>query len=75
MTRPKWIEVDIEDLQLRQISEDRIQVKLKQIYRSDFYQDQILKSINLIKENGEWRILMERSLGFLELSSGDIVGG
>lgn len=75
VTRPKWIEVDIEDLQLRQISEDRIQVKLKQIYRSDFYQDQILKSINLIKENGEWRILMERSLGFLELSPGDIVGG
>ena len=75
VTRPKWIKLDVEDFQLRRISENRIQVKLKQSYRSDFYQDKILKSINLIKEDGQWRILMERSLGMVSMSSGDMVGG
>ena len=71
LTTPEFIELNIDDIQVRQIDENRVQVKLKQSYRSDFYQDQILKSINLIKENGTWRILMERSLGMAE----DIVGG
>jgi len=76
VTRPQWIELDIEDIRVRKVSEDRIQVKLKQSYKSDFYQDRILKSINLIKEGGEWRILMERSLGMLDRDRhGDIVGG
>jgi len=76
VTRPQWIELDIEDIRVRKVSEDRIQVKLKQSYKSDFYQDRILKSINLIKEGGEWRILMERSLGMLERDHrGDFVGG
>lgn len=73
LNRPQWIELDIDDIQVRKIGEDRMQVKLKQSYRSDFYQDEILKSINLIKEDGQWRILMERSLGMIGHS--DIVGG
>lgn len=71
LTTPQYIELNIDNISFRQINENRIQVKLQQRYRSDFYQDQILKSINLIKENGSWRILMERSLGMLE----DAVGG
>ncbi|MCK4690252.1 MAG: hypothetical protein KAT20_00470, partial [Desulfuromonadales bacterium] len=65
VTRPAWIELEVNDIRVRQIEEGRVQVKLKQHYRSDFYQDQILKSINLIKEEGRWRILMERSLGMI----------
>lgn len=71
LTSPQYIELDIDNIRVRQIDENRIQVKLQQRYRSNFYQDRILKSINLIKENGSWRILMERSLGMLD----DIVGG
>ena len=71
LTTPQFIELNIDDISVRQIDENRVQVKLKQSYRSNFYQDQILKSINLIKENGTWRILMERSLGMAD----DIVGG
>lgn len=74
VTRPQWIKLDVDDIRVRQLDDDRIQVKLKQSYRSDFYQDRILKSINLIREDGEWRILMERSLGMIN-SSDDIVGG
>ncbi|SHJ49905.1 Serine/threonine protein kinase [Malonomonas rubra DSM 5091] len=75
VTRPEWIELNVDDIKVRQISDDRIQVKLKQSYRSDFYQDQIFKSINLIKEDGQWRILMERSLGFVDRSPINLVGG
>jgi hypothetical protein len=76
LTRPQWIKVTIEDFQVRSFGEDRVQVKLRQKYSSDFYQDQILKSLNLVKENGRWRILTERSLGALNASgSGDMVGG
>ncbi len=71
LTKPQFIELNIDNIRLRQIGANRIQVKMKQSYRSDFYQDRILKSINLIKENGTWRILMERSLGMVD----DIVGG
>ncbi len=71
LTKPQWIKLDLADIRLRKLDNNRIQVKLKQIYRSDFYQDQIIKSLNLIKEDGQWRILMERSLGL----AGDIVAG
>ena len=71
LTTPQYIELQLDGIRFRQIDENRIQVKLQQSYRSDFYQDRILKSINLIKENGSWRILMERSLGMID----DIVGG
>jgi hypothetical protein len=73
VSRPQWIKLDINDIRVRKVSEDRVQVKIKQSYRSDFYQDDILKSINLIREDGQWRILMERSLGMI--ADSDIVGG
>lgn len=73
ISRPEWIRLDVDDIRVRKIGKDRIQVKLRQSYRSDYYQDQILKSINLIKEDGQWRILMERSLGMI--ANSDVVGG
>ncbi len=71
LTRPQWIRVQVDDLEVRQLEDNFIQVKLKQTYRSDVYQDQIHKSLNLIRENGQWRIFKERSLGMVT----DIVGG
>lgn len=63
LERPEWIQVFYDDLRLNFVSENHVQIKLKQTYQSDFYQDQIRKSLNLFKENGQWRIVMERSLG------------
>jgi hypothetical protein len=63
LERPAWIQVGYDDLRLNFVSENHVQIKLKQTYQSDFYQDQIRKSLNLIKEDGQWRIVMERSLG------------
>ncbi len=77
LTRPEWIKVMLHDFKLRSISKDRVQVKLKQSYSSNYYQDQISKSLNLIKENGKWRIFMERSLGVTRSNSAsnDMIGG
>lgn len=77
LTRPHWIKVMLHDLQLRSTGEDRIQVKLKQSYSSNYYQDRISKSLNLIKENGKWRIMMERSLGSTAVvtAANDMIGG
>ncbi len=77
LTRPQWIKVILHDLQLRSVGKDLVQVKLKQSYSSNYYQDEIMKSLNLVKENGKWRILMERSLGatYSIGASNDMIGG
>jgi len=63
LERPAWIHVFYNDLRLNFVSENHVQIKLKQTYQSDVYQDEIRKSLNLYKEEGQWRIVMERSLG------------
>lgn len=67
LQRPAWIKVQIENIRVRQLAVNRAQIKFMQDYHSDFYQDQIWKSLNLIKENGMWKILTERSLGRVEV--------
>ncbi len=67
LQRPAWINVQIENIRVRQLAVNRAQIKFMQDYRSDFYQDQIWKSLNLIKENGMWKIITERSLGRVEV--------
>ncbi|MCD6580715.1 MAG: hypothetical protein J7K90_02835 [Desulfuromusa sp.] len=66
LLRPDWIKVEIQEVSIRQLAENRVQVKFQQHYRSDFYQDQIWKSLNLINENEGWQILTERSLGGID---------
>ena len=63
LQRPDWIKVQVEDIGIRKVAINQVQVKFQQTYHSNFYQDQIWKSLNLIKENGRWQILTERSLG------------
>ncbi len=77
LTRPQWIKVILHDLQLHSVGKDLVHVKMKQRYSSNYYQDEIMKSLNLVKENGKWRILMERSLGatYSVGSSNDMIGG
>ncbi len=67
LQRPAWIKVQLDDVKIRQLASNRVQIKFKQDYRSDYYQDQIMKSLNLIKENGMWKILTERSLGRVDI--------
>ena len=63
LLRPDWIKVDIQDVSMRRVAADQVQIKFRQKYESNIYRDEIWKSINMVNENGKWLILMERSLG------------
>lgn len=63
LTSPQWIRIMLNDLQLRSIGDDRVQVKLKQSYSSNTYQDEIFKSLNFVKEDDKWKISRESPLG------------
>lgn len=67
LLRPDWIKVDIQDVSMRRVAVDQVQIKFRQKYDSNTYQDEIWKSINMVNENGKWLILMERSLGKVDL--------
>ena len=66
LLRPDWIKVNIQEVSMRQLAENRVQVKFQQHCRSNFYQDQIWKLLNLINENKGGQILTERSLGKID---------
>ena len=67
LLRPEWIKVEIEDISIRLLAENRVQVKFQQSYHSNSYQDKVWKSLNLIAEDDGWQILTERSLGKINL--------
>jgi len=61
LAKPSWIKIELTDLQLSSPEEGQVQVWLKQIYRSDTYGDQTIKSIDLTREAGDWKIKLERT--------------
>ena len=63
LRRPDWILVSLDDFQIVPTGRDRFRLKMTQTYRSDYYEDKTLKSINLLREDSGWKIYMERSLG------------
>ncbi|MDX2496049.1 MAG: hypothetical protein QNK27_13890 [Desulfuromusa sp.] len=64
---PDWIKIKIQDVTMYRRANNQVQVKFQQTYRSDNYHDKIMKSLNFVIENGEWKILTERSLGGIAL--------
>ncbi len=63
LTRPKNISLKLRDFVLLESSKNRIKLELTQQYQSDRYADKTRKMFDLIKQNGAWQILRERSLG------------
>ncbi len=61
--RPRSIEVRLSAVEAETLSEDRARVSFDQSYRSETYRDQVHKILELIRENGGWKILSERQAG------------
>ncbi len=59
--RPRQIEVQLSALEVEPIDARRARVSFDQSYRSDNYSDRVGKSLELILEDGTWKILAERS--------------
>ena len=61
--RPRRIEVGLSAIEAMPIGVERAQVSFDQSYRSDDYRDAVRKTLELIKEDGSWKILAEKVEG------------
>lgn len=61
VARPQFIRVDITDLFVDVSSANSARAVFKQDYASPGYQDTVIKTLNLAKENGAWKIQREVS--------------
>ncbi len=57
----KEIRIDIADLKLINLNGDNAQIQFRQTYRSASHRDTTIKSLDLVKVNGKWRIARESS--------------
>ncbi len=62
LTRPKTISLQIRELELQRLDDQRWQVVFEQVYRSDTYRDVVRKELVLIKVNDQYLIEKEQSL-------------
>jgi hypothetical protein len=61
LSKPKSIDIQIRDLQISQESAARADVTFTQTYQSNLFQDKIKKTLSLVKENNEWKIIGEKT--------------
>ncbi|MEO1575272.1 MAG: hypothetical protein AAFU65_09975, partial [Pseudomonadota bacterium] len=61
LTRPSFIQVDISDLSVDMQSADSATAVFTQGYRSDNYEDQVRKTLEMVRVDGRWQILSENS--------------
>lgn len=66
ITRPRTIEVKLEELQVTEAGTDRVRVELVQSYRSDQYRDRVRKRLLLTREAERWLILAEETIAVLD---------
>ena len=59
VTGPAWIRVDISDMQVSLLGDDRAQASFNQHYESNTYEDRERKRVTLVREDGGWRIVRE----------------
>lgn len=60
---PRRIEVELDVIEARLSGAERATVSFQQSYRSDGYRDTVRKTLELIREGGDWKILAERVVG------------
>lgn len=56
---PAWIRVEISDMQVSLLGDDRAQASFNQHYKSNTYEDRERKRVTLVREDGGWRIVRE----------------
>jgi len=57
--RPKFIDVQLEDLNILSLDATEATVKFRQLYRSDVVAVAATKVLKLARERGDWKILEE----------------
>lgn len=59
LSSPAWIKVEISDMQVSLLGNDRAQASFNQHYKSNTYEDRERKRLTLVREDGGWRIVRE----------------
>lgn len=61
LTRPEFIEVEISNVRTEILSPDRATVTFDQSYRSNTFQDRVVKTLELAREDDLWKIVVEEA--------------
>ncbi|MEM7193741.1 MAG: hypothetical protein AAF402_02240 [Pseudomonadota bacterium] len=62
LSTPEFIEVVLESLEVKSLSDNRAVVEFEQSYRSDRFSDKIIKRLELAKPMDRWQIVAESTL-------------
>lgn len=60
--RPQFIRLQIDAPRVTVTDDNRASVVFEQTYRSDTYADQVTKRLDLVRQDGEWKIVSERTV-------------
>jgi adhesin transport system outer membrane protein len=69
------INVDVQELKVRQDGNDRAFAEFRQVYQSNVYKDTTQKTLEMIKVNGKWLINRESSVPCSGGTAGGCKGG
>jgi hypothetical protein len=64
LAKPKFIKVQISGMEKQKVNDSHVQATFIQEYQSDIYVDKVVKTLDLIWENGSWLIAYETSRAF-----------
>ncbi len=62
LSQPKFIEVSISDLKVTKLVSGNLKATFGQVYRTESYRDQIVKTLEMVQNNSGWKIISEESL-------------
>lgn len=62
LTRPSFIKVELNDIEVTMLSDNRAEATFRQSYRSDRYRDVERKRVNLMRRSSGWKIVAESKL-------------
>lgn len=65
LTKPKFINVQLANIQVEILRENLAEVKFEQRYQSDTYRDAVKKRVLMVSTDKGWRISLEKTLGVL----------
>ena len=61
LRKPAWIKVELDGLRQQPIGADRVSVTFSQAFLSDTFSDSVTKTLELVWEDGAWKITSENS--------------
>jgi uncharacterized protein (TIGR02266 family) len=61
LRKPAWIKVELDGMRHQPVGTDRVSVTFSQAYSSDTFSDSVPKTLELVWEEGGWKIASENS--------------